>query len=69
MAMDPNRAAVLLTLEHRHADGSWGRMREHGTADHDPERRWGLGRIFRCDGCSEEVRVLGPDEAPAPEHD
>ena len=48
-------------LTHRHADGSWGEMIEmplqHDPAAHDPERRWGLGRLFRCSVCDEAVSI------------
>ena len=68
MAIDQNRLAQLV-LEHRHDDGSWARLkeREHTATDHDPERGWRLGRLFRCDGCQEEVRILGPDGELPPE--
>jgi hypothetical protein len=58
-------------IEHRHADGKDAPMeevREHGSVEHDPERRWGLGRIFRCTRCDETVTVVpGTEGGPAPE--
>ncbi|HET7676582.1 MAG TPA: hypothetical protein VFK38_01865 [Candidatus Limnocylindrales bacterium] len=59
--MDTFRLAELqFRIEHRHGGGEWGEMRprEHGPADHDQERAWGKGRIFRCDQCHEEIRVV-----------
>jgi hypothetical protein len=57
-----------LRLMHRHGDGDYVPMhesREHGSADHDPERSWIRGaRIFKCDSCSDEVLVVPPDEEP-----
>jgi len=50
-----------LVVEHRHSDGTWGRLEaepEHrDPAQHDPERDWQFGRIFRCTRCDEEVRI------------
>ena len=55
------RYIELLRLEHRHNDGSWGRLdpepSHHSAAQHDPERRWSKGRIFRCASFDEPVRV------------
>lgn len=55
-------AELLLRLEHRHNDGSWSPLEaqggHHDAADHDPERGWAKGRIFRCKTCDEEVRVV-----------
>ena len=52
-------------LSHRHGDGSWGVMTEsplhHGAVEHDPERSWGLGRLFRCGTCDEEVTIVPAD--------
>jgi hypothetical protein len=50
-------------LEHQHKDGNWARLLEeeeptplhHTPAEHDPERRWSLRRIFRCESCGERV--------------
>jgi len=53
-------------IEHRHKDGAWGEMRQvephHTAPDHDPERSWGIRRIFRCTSCDESVSI-GPVEA------
>ncbi len=56
----------LLGFEHSHGDNDWHRMHEvtaaHDSAASDPERQWDRGhRIFRCDSCSEEIRVSTPD--------
>ena len=52
-------------LTHRHDDGSWGQLVEaplhHGATEHDPERRWGMGRLFRCRTCDEAVLVVPAD--------
>ena len=57
-------------LMHRHGDGSWGEMVEaplqHDPASHDPERRWGFGRLFRCTSCDEGVLVVPEDEVGTP---
>ena len=56
---------VALRMQHRHKDGSWADMAEdrpsHAPADHDPEREWGVARIFRCLTCPEEVTIVPPD--------
>jgi hypothetical protein len=66
--MDPRTVALL--LQHRHADGSWSAMVEarahHDAADHDAERGWRFGRIFRCASCSEEVAVDTEPHASPP---
>jgi hypothetical protein len=65
--MDANlRIAQDLRLDHRHDDGTWSPMEpaQHGQPEHDAERSWLRGRIFRCTTCNEEVRVNeGGDEA------
>ena len=52
-------------LTHRHQDGTWGQLVEapfhHGATEHDPERRWPLGRLFRCQSCEEAVLILPVD--------
>ncbi len=57
-------------LTHRHSDGSWSEMVEsplqHDPAAHDPERRWGIGRLFRCASCEAGVRVVPEDEVGTP---
>lgn len=60
--MDQSRLAeVLLRIEHRHDDGTWGalerRPAHHDVADHDPERAWVDGEIYACSSCDEVVRV------------
>ncbi len=56
-------------IEHRHNDGSWAPMEEqpqhHGQPEHDPERRWSLGRIFRCTRCEESVTIVPGGEGGA----
>jgi hypothetical protein len=52
---------VSYRVQHRHKDGTWADMEEvqgHDAADHDPERKWGLGRLFRCQSCPEEVTMV-----------
>jgi hypothetical protein len=67
--MDQAQFELRYRIEHRHKDGSWGEMVEdrshHGPADHDPERGWGLRRIFRCTSCDEAV-TLNPGEEASP---
>jgi predicted PP-loop superfamily ATPase len=50
-----------LRLEHRHSDGTWATLEpetpHHDSAEHDAERGWLQGKIFRCTRCEEEVRV------------
>lgn len=54
-----------LTLNHRHEDGSWGRLEprptHHDPADHDPERDWSKGQLYVCATCDEEVMVQSGD--------
>lgn len=63
-------AELLLRLEHRHSDGSWSaldpRPGNHDPADHDPERGWAKGQLFKCKTCDEEVRVMDPAAGSAP---
>jgi len=69
--MDPNlRIVEEFRLQHRHEDGSWSPMEpiHHGQPDHDAERSWLKGLIFRCTRCSAEVSVTqGPEEAGRPQ--
>ena len=53
------RASELLLVEHRHGD-QWVRLQpssQHDSAESDPERAWGRGRIYSCPECDEQVRV------------
>ena len=53
-------AALELEVRHRHAN-HWAPMeREHNPADHDAERDWASGRIYRCGECDDAVRVEIP---------
>jgi hypothetical protein len=69
--MDPSRIVeVEYRLAHRHKDGSYGEMEEiqhHSPADHDPERQWGLRRIFRCRSCEEYATVVPGVEGGVPD--
>jgi hypothetical protein len=62
---------IEFQISHRHSDGSWGRMEErpahHDSAQHDPERRWGFGRIFACTSCEETVTLVSGEEGGPPE--
>lgn len=65
--MDYTRSYELqYRIEHRHSDGSSSTMVEqrshHDPADHDPERSWGVRRLFRCEGCDESV-IIEPGPA------
>jgi hypothetical protein len=58
---------------HRHDDGSWGTFEptpeHHSSADHDPERDWANGTIYKCTTCDEEILVSAPgdpDDSDAP---
>ena len=59
-----------IRVEHRHSDGTFGLMEpaapHHDPAQHDPERDWQFGRIFRCNVCEEEIRIspTGGTELP-----
>ena len=51
--MDLARVAELnLSFQHRHDDGSFGTFEPerspHSSADHDPERDWASGTIYKC---------------------
>ena len=69
--MDPARLVEIeYRVSHHHLDGSASPMVEvtshHDPAAHDPERRWGLRRIFRCTTCDETITIEpagGPDDA------
>jgi hypothetical protein len=53
-------------LLHRHGSDYVDMVeREHGAADHDPERSWMRGaRIFQCRTCAEEVVAVPANEEP-----
>jgi len=39
----------------------------HAPADHDPERSWGLRRIFRCQSCGDSMTLIeGEEGSPRP---
>jgi hypothetical protein len=68
--MDPFRLAEQpLQFQHRHSDGSWGsfeaRPESHDPADHDPERAWPDGKIYKCSTCDEEILVTDPLDSTA----
>lgn len=63
---------MLFNLEmdkvmHRHGD-EWAEMTpvaSHSPDERDPERRLLRGeRVFRCNECDEEIRIVGPDIGP-----
>ena len=56
-----------LQIQHRHNDGVWSPLRpaHQDPADHDPERDWANGKVFVCEACGEEVRVMQPPAAPS----
>jgi hypothetical protein len=68
--MDQARFDLAYKIEHRHKDGSWGEMIEdrahHDPADHDPERGWGIRRIFRCTSCDESATLIPGEESSPP---
>lgn len=68
--MDQTVFELRYRIEHRHKDGSWAEMVEdrshHDAADHDPERGWGLRRIFRCASCEESATLIPGEEASPP---
>jgi hypothetical protein len=60
--MDLARVAELnLRFEHRHSDGTIGTFEPeeppHSPSDHDPERDWASGTIYKCTTCDEEIVV------------
>lgn len=64
--MDLARVAELnLRFQHRHDDGSLGTFEpepsHHSPTDHDPERDWAKGTIYKCTTCDEEI-VVGHDD-------
>jgi hypothetical protein len=60
-----------ITIEHRHSDGSWSPFvparAHHDPAEHDPERDWDQGIVYRCQACEEEVRIAPAGGAGEPE--
>ncbi len=68
--MDQARLELQYRIDHLHRDGSWGEMVEdrshHSPSDHDPERAWGLRRIFRCSSCEESATIVPGDEGGLP---
>jgi hypothetical protein len=72
--MESAQARILemaYKVEHRHSDGSWGEMIEdkshHSPAEHDPERKWGRFRLFRCTSCEQNVLLTDEEGIPVPE--
>jgi hypothetical protein len=59
-------AGLSLHLEHRHSDGSWSELERthHDPADHDQERAWANGEVYRCKTCDEQVRISTVDQKP-----
>jgi hypothetical protein len=69
--MDLLRAAEFsFRYQHRHEDGSLGTFERvepdqshHSPSDHDPEREWATGEVFRCTTCDEEI-IVTPNSTP-----
>ena len=61
-------AEIYYRLQHRHKDGSWGEMEEapRSAPSHDPERRWGITKLFRCTSCDEGVTLVPPGQESTP---
>ena len=60
--MDLARVADLnIRFQHRHTDGTLGSFEpepsHHSPTDHDPERDWASGTIYKCTTCDEEIIV------------
>jgi hypothetical protein len=72
--MDLLRAAEYsFRFQHRHDDGSLGSFEpveadhsHHSPSDHDPERDWANGELFRCKTCDEEIIVTSVQTPGAP---
>ena len=66
--MDFRIAELSLRIRHPHDDGTWGefepRPSHHDPADHDPERAWANGVIYKCTTCDEEVSLTVEDPGP-----
>ena len=65
--MDPRLAPMMLQFSHPHDDGSMGTFEReppphHDPAEHDPERLWGSGTLYRCTSCDEQILVDYRDE-------
>jgi hypothetical protein len=58
---------LALELEHRHSDGSWGRLERaaHDPAERDPEREWNNTELYTCTKCDEQVRVRHTEDPGA----
>ncbi len=60
-------------IQHKHRDGTWAQFEEdpapqaHGSPEHDPERSWLRGRIFRCRSCDEAVTIVPGGEGGIPD--
>ena len=56
-------------FEHSHGGDEWHVMDEvepgHDSAEHDPERQWQRGRVFKCSTCDDSIRVVLPEETQA----
>jgi hypothetical protein len=54
-------ADLRFRFSHRHDDGTVGTFEpkegHHGPDDHDPERAWATGTIYKCTTCDEEIAV------------
>jgi hypothetical protein len=68
--MDYRFAELSLRFQHQHDDGTWGqfepRPAHHDPADHDPERDWAQGTIYKCGTCDEEITVSTVDDPGQP---
>ena len=69
--MDISRSRELeYRISHRHKDGAWGEMTDitahHTIVDHDPERTWGEGRLYKCTSCDEWAMIRKVDDQGRP---
>jgi hypothetical protein len=39
------------------------RPEHHDPVEHDPERSWGQGQIFRCESCDETIELIPNEES------
>lgn len=71
MYQDRQIEMLELQMRHRHSDGGWGEMveqrRHYDPSDHDVERDRPEGRVYRCEGCDQEVTIVPGSEGGAPE--